>query len=250
MSTTASPGGLVGELAAWRASLCHALALAFSYPTASTVDDLAVELEDLAAHALTDSAGLTAAVTSLRDALAGSPLEDLAAVHNRLFAGEVPCSPCETEYEFDAFAKARQLADIAGFYRAFGLKTAAAEAAPADFIATELEFCAHLLVKEAWAASNGWDDRARVAREAHKSFVEDHLGRWVPTFCRALVSSEDVDAFFGAAACLCDGVVAREIANTGARPRPAAPRHRPPDQAETFTCPFATASAGNEEDEP
>lgn len=234
----------------WRGAMYEALAIAFSYPQAEAVEDLAVDLETLRDHELTRSSGLRPGVEALREALAASTLDTLATTHNRLFAGEVPCSPCETAYEFDGFAKARQLADIAGFYRAFGLKVAAHEAAPADFIATELDFLCHLAVKEALAELNGWGERHSVTVDAQRRFIEDHLGRWAPLFCRSLVGMEDADSFFGAAACLCDEFVALEVAATGAQPRLAMVGRQAPGESETFTCPLATAEDANEEVQP
>jgi TorA maturation chaperone TorD len=239
----------IDESAAWRASLYHALALAFSYPTTETLEDLLLDLDDLATHRLTLESRLGPAVEALRDACASTTVDEVAVDHNRLFAGDVPCSPCETDYEFDAFAKARQLADISGFYRAFGLKPAADDAAPADFIATELDFMAHLVLKEAWAEVNGWDERRDIVRETRRAFMEDHLGRWVPLFCRELVAIEDIDSFFGAAACVCDAAIALDVLETGANPRPALARRVAPDQAEPLTCPLATTTFAEEEDE-
>jgi TorA maturation chaperone TorD len=227
------------------------LALAFSYPEGDTLEQLVVDLDDLCGHRLTAEQDLLPAAAALLDAARGADVAMLGATYNELFAGEVPCSPYETEYEFDAFAKARQLADIAGFYRAFGLKVAVdAAAAPADFIATEMDFLSHAALKLAYARAHGWDDRAEVTREAMRTFLEDHAGQWVPLFCRTLVGLDDVDSFYGAAACLCDAFVHQEIAFHGARPRPDLVRRasRAADAEETFTCPMAAPAIVQEED--
>ncbi len=237
------------ELPLWRAAMYRALALAFSYPDNDTLDQLRADLEELCAHELTGARQLLPSAAALLDALRCSGAATLGAMHNGLFAGEVACSPYETEYEFDAFAKARQLADIAGFYRAFGLKATTDEgASPADFIATELDFMAHIALKLAYAQAQGWDERAEVTREAARAFLEDHPGQWVPLFCRTLAGLEDVDSFYGAAACLCDAFVHQEIEFLGARPRPALMRRASRELEETLTCPMAGPPIDQEED--
>jgi TorA maturation chaperone TorD len=104
----------------------------------------------------------------------------------------------------------------------------------------------HLVVKEAWAADNGWTERAEVARDAQRAFIEDHLGRWLPSFCRELAVLDDVDRFYGAAACLCDAFLAGEFEATGARPQPALPR-APGASDGPFTCVYAAPEEGLEE---
>ncbi|MCC7365028.1 MAG: molecular chaperone TorD family protein [Dehalococcoidia bacterium] len=251
MSTAAEPAsaGVLGELPLWRAAMYRALSLAFTYPGEDTVEQLVADLEDLCAQPLTTAKRLLPAAEALLMAARSTPVPELATTHNDLFAGEVACSPYETEYEFDAFAKARQLADIAGFYRAFGLKTASDEdASPADFVATELDFLAFAALKFAYAEAQGWDERAGVARDALKAFLEDHAGQWLPVFCRTLVGLEDVDSFYGAAACLCDEFIQLEIEYLGAKPRPAMVRRASHVPDEVFTCPMAGPAIDEEED--
>lgn len=237
------------ELPLWRAAMYRALALAFSYPDAETLEQLRVDLEELCAHDLTAGTDLLPSAAALLDAARGHDAATLGAMHNGLFAGEVACSPYETEYEFDAFAKARQLADIAGFYRAFGLKATTDDAAsPADSVATELDFMSHIALKLAIAQAQGWDERAAVAQEAARSFLEDHPGQWLPLFCRTLAGLEEVDSFYGAAACLCDAFVHQEIEYLGAKPRPAMVRRASRELEETLTCPMAGPVTDEEEE--
>ena len=245
-----APAKDVDELTIWRGAMYRALALAFTYPDPEVAEQLAVDLEALCAHPLSAAPDLAPAAEALRGALAVTPVELLAATHNQLFAGEVPCSPYETEYEFDAFAKARQLADIAGFYRAFGLKVAADEAAPADFIATELEFMSHLAVKQVYADVNGWEERASVAKETQKEFLEDHLGHWAPLFCRTVAGLEEVDSFYGAGACLADAFITREIEALGAHPSVALVRRASRELDDQLICPMAAPAIEDEEDLP
>lgn len=244
--STANPNA--AEPAIWRAAMYRALALSFSYPDEEVLEQLDADLESVCEHRLTATSALLPAAEALRAALREADQTELRTTHNALFAGEVPCSPYETEYEFDAFAKARQLADIAGFYRAFGLKVAVDDAAPADHIATELEFMSHLALKEAIALGQSWDERLTVTRDAGRAFLEEHLGSWSPLFCRTLAALDDVDSFYGAAACLCDAMVNREIEEQGVKPRPALMRRRSGIGDEELTCPMAAPAFVGEED--
>ncbi|QOJ14752.1 MAG: molecular chaperone TorD family protein [Planctomycetia bacterium] len=96
------------------------------------------------------------------------------------------CPSCETEYmrAGDAFARAQAMADIAGFYRAFGVQVDTRVSHRPDHVAAELEFIA-LLHAQASA-----DDCPEVTRDtiraAHAAFVRDHLSTWLSAFGRLL----------------------------------------------------------------
>jgi TorA maturation chaperone TorD len=95
------------------------------------------------------------------------------------------CPPYETEYCPQTFSvyRSQALADVAGFYRAFGVGPSRDTPERADHIALELEYLAFLIAKESSAA----DPAARdTCRDAQRRFVQDHLGWWVPAFARAL----------------------------------------------------------------
>jgi TorA maturation chaperone TorD len=119
------------------------------------------------------------------------PRAELIAEYDRVF-GLVPsreCPPYETEYHRTAepFFRAQQLADVAGFYRAFGLEPSRGQPERPDHLALELEFLAFLLAKKRLALdrSDGDNDgtaRARVCAEAEAAFFRDHLAWWVPSF--------------------------------------------------------------------
>ena len=60
------------------------------------------------------------------------------------------CPPYETEYHpsSEPFFRSQEMADVAGFYRAFGLETAQAARERPDYLGLELEFMAFLLLKK------------------------------------------------------------------------------------------------------
>jgi TorA maturation chaperone TorD len=104
----------------------------------------------------------------------------------RLFVkGEVP--PYEASYESaPVTAKAplgrgvQQIADAAGFYRAFGFQVSGDRA---DHLAAQLEFAALLCVKEAFAHITHEDEGAEICRLARTAFLNEHLLPWLPAFC-------------------------------------------------------------------
>ncbi|HPC58094.1 MAG TPA: molecular chaperone TorD family protein [Kiritimatiellia bacterium] len=107
--------------------------------------------------------------------------------------GPVPLNEIEYgEPKADPLFQPHRLADLAAFYRAFGLELAEDAGERHDHICIELEFLCVLAAKEAYAVTNGLD-RARLeqCREAEKKFLQEHLGRWVPAFSRRLAAATD-----------------------------------------------------------
>jgi TorA maturation chaperone TorD len=123
------------------------------------------------------------------------PIDELRGEYARVFGLLVPreCPPYETEYHpsSETFFRAQQLADIAGFYRAFGIEPASAIPERPDHISLELEFMAFLLLKQRLALTGPEQslegaDRAAICTAAQQRFLRDHLAWWVPAFARGL----------------------------------------------------------------
>jgi TorA maturation chaperone TorD len=142
-------------------------------------------------------------------ALEPSP-DDSGLEYSRVFglAGCRECPPYETEYHpnEDVFFRTQQMADIAGFYRAFGLDATRPHQERADHVRTELEFAGFLLLKkrlapqEALPGTSG-AELAAVCQKARLSFVRDHLSWWTPSFAMALRRKAD-HGFYPAVATL------------------------------------------------
>lgn len=71
------------------------------------------------------------------------------------------------------------LADIAGFYRAFGLRCPTDRP---DHLVAEVELLSVALDLEARARSEGDDEAAQRCAQAARLFLRDHLGRWPDAF--------------------------------------------------------------------
>lgn len=155
-----------------------------------------------------------------------------------LVAGSA-CPPYETEYIGSKFTFQRSngLADINGFYRAFGLTIADGRAERPDHVALELEFMASLLALERRAAEPDFhqgEEILQVCRDAQILFLKDHLAWWVPAFAR-LLTHENGGGFYAAAASFLAALIPAERALLGVEPqsRQVAPsREASPDACE------------------
>jgi TorA maturation chaperone TorD len=121
------------------------------------------------------------------------PADDLGPEYDRVF-GLVyarECPPYETEYcpTAEPFFRAQQLADVAGFYRAFGLTGAQGLPERPDHVVAELEFMAVLLLKKRLALDLALPEAAdhiAVCENALGDFFREHLAWWVPSFTAGL----------------------------------------------------------------
>lgn len=230
------------EVALFRSAMYEALALAFAYPTLTTLERLSTLLEDLADLDVTARAEHLVEVTELREAFDGRSPVALAAAHNHLFELSSVCTPYETEYEADPFAKGRQLADIAGFYRAFGMSVSPERPNMTDHLGTELEFMALLTRKEAYAEARGWKRRRATTVDAERSFLRDHLGRWERAICREVVEHVQQDggaeeAAYGVTARIATRWVSADVRRLGVHPLRLTQRLL--GNQEPVECPFA-----------
>ena len=132
---------------------------------------------------------------------------------------------CETEYGPDAgFHQPQQLADIAGYYLAFGLRPVVASDTRLDHIACECEFMDFLNRKQAVlladeSRSADGQDTLEVTEHAERTFLREHLGR----FGRALaarVLSEDAHGYLGALGRVLLTLIEAECARVGVGPGP------------------------------
>jgi DMSO reductase family type II enzyme chaperone len=120
------------------------------------------------------------------------------------------CPLYELEYgQSEIIQQASELADIAGFYSAFGLESAGAGADRPDHLAVECEFLSVLCAKEAAGLEVDLPALAETSFDAQRAFLRDHLAQWLPAFC-ARVMSADGDGLYGRLARLAAALVEAE----------------------------------------
>ena len=119
-------------------------------------------------------------------------------VHQAVFGLVISkqCPAYETEYSHtrDATYRAHQMADIAGFFQAFGVGVGGDDAERCDHVALELEFVAFLLAKSHDAAREigaDADEHRAICCQALHDFVRHHVAWWMPTFARCLEKRVD-----------------------------------------------------------
>lgn len=114
--------------------------------------------------------------------------------------GHLPLPDCpayETGYlGKDVFRQANVMADVGGFYRAFGVRVGLGERERVDHVTTELEFMRFLTHKEARARVHHGPAQVDICRRAQRRFWREHLGSWLPTFA-LLLARRVPDGFYG-----------------------------------------------------
>jgi DMSO reductase family type II enzyme chaperone len=252
---TPSERGLLApdDLALARSAMWEALALGFRPPTAETVARLASS----------EGAGALADVATGLDLVAGGdPLGPLALAlavgppatvaemglaYGQLFGhtarGAAP--PYETEYGEDSlWAPQREMSDLGGFFRAFGLRLGEAARERPDHIACECEFLLVLARKEARALALGDQAMVEATAGAARLFLRDHLGRWAPALGTRLARL-DGGGFYGALGRLLGAFVAAECARAGVAAGPQFLRLRSAEPDDTpAACGPAVAGPG------
>jgi len=186
-----SRAGLIGRQALVRGQLYAALAQAFREPELSSGEHGESSLTHLLQRSVAtlDAEVLAAAVGRLVDALEitqgqeDAALRALEIAYNRLFVG--PGRPQAMPYE--SFYRNKwgllmgpSARDVERRYREAGVALAPDHCGLPDHVATELGFMAYLAMQEAKA--KGVERQTWLERE--RSFLRDHLGVWLPAFCR------------------------------------------------------------------
>lgn len=136
------------------------------------------------------------------------------------FSSSPDCPNFETAYySSEAVLQAQRMADVAGFYRAWGVDATTTGFRPDD-LPVELEFMAFLCDKEAYAIEHMGAPRANQARKAQRIFLEEHLGCWGPAFGRRLAERAPAGHFYQLAGQTLRDWLGEEAAAVGARPVP------------------------------
>ncbi len=172
---------------------------------------------------------------------------------NRLFGHAVRgrCPPYELEYGgSEIIQQASGLADIAGFYSAFGMEISRDADDRPDHVAIESEFMSVLCAKEAYAIEKSEADHVDVSVKAQRDFLKDHLACWVPAFSHR-VAQADPDGFYGALARFASAFVAAECDRFEITVGPKTLKLRPADPVldTSISCGPTGGESGRAEDE-
>jgi len=139
-------------------------------------------------------------------------LNELASAHTRLFGHAVrgTSPPYELEYgRGEIIQQTADLADLAGFYSAFGLSLAESAFERADHVCVQCEFMCVLCAKEVLGYQQGNLELVERCCDGQRLFLRDHLGRWLPAFTHR-VAALDQDGFYGNAASLAAAFIVDE----------------------------------------
>lgn len=224
-----------------RAAGIKLVALGFAYPA----DGLTVAVSEAFAQVASSPAILgpetAAAFDAARTVWSAADPADLQLEFTRLFAGGAACPAHETSYG-DARRIAGhgvELADINGFYEAFGFTLSTENPDLPDHLCAELEFYSLLLVKQAYAWHAAVSEHEEVTAQAARTFLEQHLGRWVGAFVEGLVEHQAAPAYL-ALGTLLSRLIQAECEHQRVFPRLLQGR-LPPDfvRQDDFTCPMA-----------
>ncbi len=151
-------------------------------------------------------------------------LRDLKMEHARVFVGAASsfkAPPYESAYpeqdgERAAAVKGPATFAVQEFYRQHGVQHPSPLEVLPDHIAIELECMYSLSSRERQAWERGEVETAEALRGAQLTFIEKHLARWVPDFCRRVQDSARCNLCF-ALACILREFLAMETRWTHGR---------------------------------
>lgn len=159
------------------------------------------------------------------------------------------CPPYETEHypNRDISFRAQRLADVAGFYRAFGLDRAPDARERIDHLSFEAEFMEIAIARRLYAVDNGFvAERAEACRRAQRAFFVEHLGWWLSAFGIRLRKRSE-SPFYRSLGALVRALTAAERAILGVPPFTELPEARPDTYEPVggcFSCGLNAAGGG------
>jgi putative dimethyl sulfoxide reductase chaperone len=247
--------GMVQELidvALARSFVYQFLAKAYEDPTEEDWSKLSVQSFQEALQSATDTlaAGQSPLAESARQWHAQLKPETFDAFLTAYLAafghaarGRCPLNEIEYgEIKADPLFQPHRLADLAAFYRAFGLEVTDDADERQDHICLELEFMCVLTAKEAYALEHQLGlEELSICRAAEKMFLREHLGRWTPGFTRRLARMARGTPL-AALACFTGAFVETECARFGIAPGSEDLLLRPVDEASESLCASCAAA--------
>lgn len=125
-------------------------------------------------------------------------LEDLAVEYSYLFLGPGKhISPHESVHHQREDGQWGKLwggstAEVKRFIEATGLDYKDDFKGLPDHISVELEFMQQLILREEQAWKEAEADKAAACRQVEKRFIEEHLIRWIPSFCEKVIQTAEL----------------------------------------------------------
>ena len=190
-SETGAPLPVAIDLAVARSFVHRFLAKAYEDPTSESWQWLcAPATQESLRAAWTVAAGILP-VAPFLPAGFDSFLNAYLAAFGHAARGSCPLNEIEYgDIKADPLFQPHRLADLAAFYRAFGLEVTTDAGERQDHLCLELEFMCVLAAKEAYALEHQLAaDQLAQCRDAQKKFLREHLGRWTPAFARRLAAA-------------------------------------------------------------
>jgi TorA maturation chaperone TorD len=239
------------EVTLSRAILYRLLSLACAYPTPDACKSLRGVAETAAVAASVIGPGVACEVRRLCSVLQEANDEALERTHTTVFTMTTStlCPAYETAYTAKhLFQASEQMADVAGFYRAFGVE---AHGERPDGLAMELEFAYLLALKEAYALEHHGRAQVAICKKAERAFFRDHLGRWGCAIGDRMMAA-DPAGVVGAAGRLLNAFLVWERRHLRAGAPTALPEqpYRPEESSDEQPPCMAGELAGGEHDEP
>lgn len=224
------------------AALYRLVACAFAFPDSAQRARVAAILGEAGAPGETaPSPRLASSFRAFARAWRMTPSGDLAAEYSRLFLGS-GLVPLREGGFGDGLRFAGQpidIADLNGFYAAFGFALTEDAPSPPDYLGTEAEFLSLLHLKKAIALSRNEHERALIVSRAMARFLTEHLGRWVDSLGTALREAGASTPYARLGALLREAVAA-DCKQLKAKPKSARCGIAPdPLAKDRLECPFA-----------
>lgn len=194
-----------------RSALYHILSACFLYPAEEKVSVLKelnfhefINSLELCYQEVGDTKELQRCLKEVQRCFEDTSIETLRKVYQRIVGHTISkeCPLYETQYgAAHIYQQTHELADIQGFYKAFGLEISDVEKERSDHVSVEFEFMHFLLYKQAYALENHGDEKAQLCVDAQKKFLKEHVGKWVPLFA-ILFGRKAEEGFYNALSAL------------------------------------------------
>lgn len=186
--------------------------------------------------------GLAASLGKVLAAASTTSADDWSDEYHRLFDAAMCCPPNQTA--FIRRDKGAVIADITGFYRAFGFAPRPGISEKPDHIVTQLEFMAALLAMMAADPDPDPDpnsERQEITRCAFAGFASAHLSDWISIFTGRLEMVAAIPLFAAIARAVNDAYAA--VMRHHSLPEPISCESAPTEEPDTpYECGMADAS--------